>query len=272
MTSTVHLCFIIGLSLHVLIFLNDTYFQTYLRYSKGDNSSKGGFMEAEDELRRKEKHMNTIRTMTNCAFVMDIVLRLLLIGQASFLLAFLFTKAMKFCSQETSILRLEAQWALLLALTDLATLPLMLLWRLCLDSTPSTGFTKYRNLLRKREKNERMMKKLEEEEELEDLNYSAGDDDTDDDYKAEGGKIYLQTMNRKTEGDGNFVDSQILDNQNGKAPKERFFPDDTYENPFFGNSPHKSPAKKKKGTPLTMLKTEFKTVNELEKYAEKAKK
>jgi len=133
-------------------------------------------MDAEDELRRKEKSMKTIRVMKNCAFVMDIVLRVLLIGQASFLLSFIFTNAMKFCTQYTSILKLEAQWSLLLALTDLITLPLMLIWRLCLDSTPSTRLTRY---LQNIEQHERMMKKLKEEE-LEDFDYPPGDDNSDD--------------------------------------------------------------------------------------------
>ena len=136
-------------------------------------------MDAEDELRRKEKSVKTIRVMKKCAFVMDIVLRILLIGQASFLLAFIFTNAMKFCSQQTSILKLEAQWSLLLALTDLVTLPLMLIWRLCLDSTPSTRLTRY---LQNIEHHERMMKKLKEEEQ-EDFDYPPGDEDSDDEHQ-----------------------------------------------------------------------------------------
>ena len=88
--------------------------------------------------------MASVKKFRNFAFGMDIALRLLLIGQASFLLAFLFTNAMRFCSKETSILRLEAQWALMLSLVDLVTLPIMLVWRLCINETPSAGFAAYR--------------------------------------------------------------------------------------------------------------------------------
>lgn len=79
------------------------------------------------------------------SFGVSLTLRLLLIGQSAFLLAFLLTGAMQFCSKETSALKLEASWGLMLTLFDLLTVPTMLIWRTCLDETPSDAMKHYRD-------------------------------------------------------------------------------------------------------------------------------
>ena len=69
------------------------------------------------------------------------IIRVLLIGQAAFLIAFNYTLAMKHCSVHTSALRLEAKWATAMAMADLVTLPLIFVWRqFAVDEYPSPGF------------------------------------------------------------------------------------------------------------------------------------
>ena len=51
--------------------------------------------------------------------MVDLIIRLLIMAQASFQLAFTMTKAMQYCAEEAERLTDESKWAQILAISDL---------------------------------------------------------------------------------------------------------------------------------------------------------
>lgn len=169
--------------------------------------------------------------MKSFASTMDITLRVLLIGQASFLLAFLFTNAMKYCARDTSALRVEAQWGLLIALADLVIVPLMLIWRLCLDGTPSRGIADMRRIQRlEREAEYKRKKDVQYEEEQKLLEFDEDDMDSDGNFNLhlkeveneiiEGGRKPIGTPREKVYKDDSYMDIDMF-NGDGTPGRKR---------------------------------------------------
>lgn len=112
--------------------------------------------------------------MQKVVALVDLILRLVLMAQASFQLAFMFTKAMRHCTEVTDLLRLEGQWATLMALCDLIFVPAIYLWRnFAMDEYPSKGWTQLRKQkesedrkLRNRARRDAILGKNDEEEGL----------------------------------------------------------------------------------------------------------
>lgn len=166
-TPTVQLTFISGLILHTFLFILNTYFELRLRFYKPQVKSDnvGDWLNSDVDPKREMMRVERlIRQLKIIGASLDLVLRVLLVGQAGFSLAFNYTLAMRHCAVHRPTLRLESAWAVNLAVSDLLTLPVLFIWRqFYVDEYPSPGFKKYRQIVKEQQRQLRLQARMNRE-------------------------------------------------------------------------------------------------------------
>ena len=119
-TTTLSLSYMGGVALHLLLFINNIWFEPYFRYYKVNYDTKVDFMQSVDPRKEREQAEAYVKKFRTTGILIDALLRVLILGQAAFQFAFLETFAMKHCYVNTNILQVEASFTMLLSLIDFA--------------------------------------------------------------------------------------------------------------------------------------------------------